>query len=114
MRLINTLIYKSANILRQHGVNFNELADARILAMRQEIQRLGQLEFKIEQYPDGSWTAESVNINGIITGGSNSRDISAAMRDAIFTYFSIPPHLCNGELLKAANEPVTLHQWVYV
>lgn len=115
MRLLNKTIYFAAKQLRQWGVDFNEAADARVQAMKQGIQCLGgRIEFKIEQYPDGSWAAESVNLDGIITGGTDASAITATIRDAIFTYFGIPPYLCNDAILRVDNEPVTLRQHVYV
>ncbi len=115
MRLLNKTIYIAANKLRRFGYDFNEISDARIIAMKNKIQQLGGgIEFKIEQYPNGSWTAESINIDGIITGGSNTKEATPMIRDAIFTYFGIPPHLCNDAVLRADNEPVTLKQHIYV
>jgi len=115
MRLLNKTIYLFAKQLRRWGYNFNEGTDQRILDMKKEIQGLGgKIEFKIEQYPDGSWTAESLNLDGVITGGTNTQEITPTIRDAIFTYFGIPPHLCNDAVLRANNEPVTLKQCVYV
>lgn len=85
--------------MRQWGYDFNENADVRVVAMKKEIQRLGgRIEFIIEQYPDGSWTAESKNIDGVITGGTNTKEVTPTIRDAVFTYFGIPPHLCNDAL----------------
>lgn len=115
MRLLNKTIYLVSKQLRHWGYNFNEETDQRILAMKKEIQSLGgRIEFKIEQYPDGSWAVESVNIDGVITGGTNSKAITSTIRDAVFSYFGIPPHLCNDAVLHADNEPVTLKQHVYV
>jgi len=115
MRLLNKTIYLVSQQLRRWGYNFNEEADQRILAMKKEIQHLGgRIEFKIEQYPDGSWTAESVNLDGVITGGTNTKEATPTIRDAVFTHFGIPPHLCNDTVLHADNEPVTLKQHVYV
>lgn len=115
MRFFNKTIYFGAKKLRQWGYNFNEISDERIQAMKKEIQGLGGgIEFKIEQYPDGSWTAESINLDGIITGGKDAKEITAMIKDAIFTYFGIPPHLCNDVVLHSDNEPVTLKQRVYV
>ena len=55
MRLLNKTIYLVAKQLRQWGYNFNENADERIFTMKREIQHIGgRIEFKIEQYPDGS------------------------------------------------------------
>lgn len=106
-------IYNIANLIRRAGFDLHEKNDARVIKMQQEISRIGKIEFKIEQYPDGSWVAESTNIDGIITGGKNSSNISATIKDAIFTYFEIPPYLCTDALLKADNEPVILTQRVY-
>lgn len=115
MSLLNKTIYLAAKQLRQWGYNFNENSDQRVLAMKKEIQRLGgRIEFKIEQYPDGSWTAESVNLDGVITGGLSTKEVAPTIKDAVFTYFGIPPHLCDDAALRADNEPVTLKQHVYV
>ncbi len=115
MRFLNKTIYLAANQLRKRGYDFKENADERVVAMKKEIRSLGGgIEFKIEQYPDGSWTAESINLDGVITGGSKANEISPMIRDTIFTYFGIPPHLCNDAVLRADNEPVTLTQRVYV
>lgn len=115
MRLSNKMIYFFAKQLRSLGYDFNKDSDPRVLAMRQKIQRLGgTIEFKIEQYPDGSWTAESVNVDGIITGGARAKESSAIIKDAVFTFFGIPPHLCDDAVLRTDNEPVILKQRVYV
>jgi hypothetical protein len=115
MRIINKIIYISAQQLRKMGYNFNESSDARVLVMKKEIKKIGgKIEFNIEQYPDGSWTAESTNIEGILTGGRNSKEITITIKDAIFTFFGIPPQLCNDNLLRGDNEPVTLKQHIYV
>lgn len=112
MRL-NRYIHTLSNLARKFGYNFDETKDARVIKMKREIDRVGKIEFKIEQYPDGSWSAESVNFDGIITGGTNTQKISSALRDAVFTYFEIPPHLCVDTLLRGDNEPVTVKQNVY-
>ena len=110
---LNKYIYNLSHIIRKFGFNFNELADNRVIAMQKEIAKIKKIEFKIEQYPDGSWTAEATNIDGIITGGKSTKNISSALKDAVFTYFEIPAHLCVDTLLKGDNEPVTLKQNVY-
>lgn len=81
--------------------------------MRTAIAQLGGIDFKLEFYPDGTWTAESTNIDGIITGGGDTKEVNSILKDAIFTYFEMPPHLCNDKLLQAPNEPVTLEQRVW-
>jgi len=112
MRL-NKYIYNLSNLARKMGHNFNEQSDERVAKMKREIDRIGKIEFKIEQYPDGSWTAESTNFDGIITGGTNRQNISSTIKDAIFTYFEIPPYLCVDTLLRGNNEPVIVTQSVY-
>lgn len=115
MKLINQTIYQISRLLRRFGMPMHEEHDHRVIAMKREIQRLGgRIEFKIEQHPDGTWTAESVTIDGIITGGDRGSDISATIKDAVFTFFEIPPQLCNDILLRSDNEPVTVMQRVYV
>lgn len=112
MRL-NKYIYNLSNLARKIGYNFDEQNDERVVKMKKEIDKIGSVEFKIEQYPDGSWSAESVNFDGIITGGTSTQNISSSIKDAIFTYFEIPPYLCNDILLRGNNEPVTIKQNVY-
>ena len=110
---VNKYIYKFSNLIRKMGIDLHENNDPRVIAMKKEIDKLGKIEFKIEQYPDGSWTAESTNLDGIITGGTNTQDISATIKDAVFTYFEIPPYLCVDSLLRRDNEPVTMRQNIY-
>ncbi len=115
MRLLNKIIYYTSRALRHLGYNFHEDADERVRAMKDVIRTIGgKIEFKIEQHPDGAWTAESVNIDGIITGGITTKEFSTTLKDAIFTYFRIPPYLCNDATLRTDNEPVTLMQRVYI
>lgn len=110
----NKIVYNLANLARKMGVDFHEADRAEVLAMKEAIAKLSnRIEFNIQQYPDGSWVAESTNIDGIITGGKNIKDMSPTMKDAVFTYFEIPPHLCVDSLLRADNEPVTITQRVY-
>ncbi|OGH60748.1 MAG: hypothetical protein A2848_00205 [Candidatus Magasanikbacteria bacterium RIFCSPHIGHO2_01_FULL_50_8] len=115
MRLKNRTIYTAAQMLRRWGVSFHETSDLRVQKMQREIRAVGgTIEFAIEQFPDGSWTAESKNIDGIITGGLTTRDMASLIKDAVFTYFGIPPHLCTDALLRAGDEPITSTQRVYV
>jgi len=110
---INKIIYNLSNLARKAGFDFKENENEKIKSMKNKILELSKVEFKIEQYPDGSWSAESTNIDGIITGGKSTKNIPVAIKDAIFTYFEIPPYLCVDGLLKSDNEPVTLTQRVY-
>ena len=112
MRL-NNFIYSLSNLARKIGYKFNEASDERVVKMKKEIDKIGKIELKIEQHPDGSWTAESVNFDGIITGGVSTQNISLMIKDAVFTYFEIPSYLCVDTLLKGDNEPVTIKQNVY-
>jgi hypothetical protein len=111
--MINRVVYNLASLARSLGINFNEDSHPKILAMKEKIAKLNRLEFKIEQYPDGSWTAESTNVDGIITGGKNTKDVAGTIKDAVFTYFEIPPYLCVDSLLRSDNEPVIITQRVY-
>ncbi|MFH1890164.1 MAG: hypothetical protein ABIJ91_01170 [Candidatus Kuenenbacteria bacterium] len=111
--LLNKYIYNLSNLARKMGYKLNEENDERVIRMKKEINRIDKIEFKIEQYPDGSWTAESVNIDGIITGGTSAQNISNMIKDAVFTYFEIPAYLCNNDLLQKDNEPVIIKQNVY-
>ena len=110
---LNKYIYNLSNLARKIGYNFDEQNDERVVKMKREIDKIGKIEFKIEQHPDGSWTAESTNFDGIITGGSCTQNMSSTIKDAVFTYFEIPPHLCVNTLLRGDNEPVTIKQNVY-
>lgn len=112
--MITKFIYSFSQLLRKLGVDFRETTHPKVREMRAQIVQLGAIKFKIEFYPDGSWSAESVNIDGIITGSSNVKEMNSFIRDAIFTYFEIPPYLCNDRLLKTDNEPATVTQKVYV
>lgn len=107
------IIYKLAQVLRLMGIRFHEENDARVKAMRAKISKLGSIQFSIEIFPDGSWVAESTNIDGILTGGSTKDSINENLKDAVFTYFEIPPHLCNDALIKTQGEPLKIEQRVY-
>ncbi len=101
--------------MRQLGVSHPRQNGLQLEAMKKEVAKIGgKIEFKIEQYPDGFWTAESINIDGIITGDKITKNVSATIRDAVFTYFGVPPYLCQDDILKADNEPTILTQKVYV
>jgi len=112
--MFNKIIFDLANLARKMGIDFKENSHVKVLAMKKEIAGLNnRIEFKIDHYPDGSWTAESTNIDGIITGGKNVKNITGVIKDAVFTYFEIPPQMCVDNLLRADNEPVTVMQRVY-
>ena len=110
---MNVIIYHFARFFRRFGVDFGAANDSRVKAMQTAIQKIGAIEFTIEVAEDGSWVAESKNIDGIITGGTKSQNIQEMIKDATFTYFEIPPQLCDERLMKTTGEKVTLEQRVY-
>lgn len=77
-----------------------------VRAMFEKISELpnGQLEFKINTAPNGEWMAESVNLPGILTGGTKDDDINALIEDATFTFFEIPSKYCSALKLFNAGE----------
>ena len=115
-RLQNQILYFSANQLRKLGVHFDGSANEQVLEMKRVIQALDNsaVDFKIDNHPDGSWVAESTNIDGIITGSADPREIPALIRDAVFTYFEVPPQFCKDELLRSDNEPARVEQRLHV
>ena len=115
-RLQNQIIYFSSNQLRKLGVDLGESGSKQVATMKQTINALNNnaVEFQIENHPDGSWVAESTNIDGIITGSKDPREKLALIRDAIFTYFEVPPQFCRDELLLSDNEPVQVKQSLHV
>ena len=102
--------------MRRGGYNFNELSDKNVQEMQHTIESLdnGAVSFKIDIQPNGYWIAESINIDGIMSGGPDASGIPAMLKDAIFTYFEIPPKLCNDSLLHATNEPSKVVRQVHV
>lgn len=101
--MVTRLIFRLGHYLRQFGL-VNLDSSAEVQNMRRVLQDLGGISFTIELMPDGAWVAESTNIDGIITGGKDSRRINQEVKDAVFTYFGIPPYLCDDSLLKGPNE----------
>lgn len=110
------LVYSFAHLLRSWGVKFNEENDPRVQEMKSTIGALknGAINLNVEQYPDGSWSAEATNLEGLITGGRDVTEAPELIKDAIFTYFEIPPHLANDRLLRSDNEPKTVEQRIHV
>lgn len=115
-RLSNQMIYIMANTLRRANIKLNEGDNPNVIDMRNTIDSLENkgINFYIEQSPDGSWVAQSTNIDGIMTGGSAPNEIPDMLKDAIFTYFEIPPQFCNTDLLRGSSEPVRVQQRVTV
>src|SRR3989338_4970151 len=113
--MFNRYIYNLSRIAKKLGYNFDAQNDPRVIAMRNKIHGLGGIHFEIKVGADKSWTAESTNIDGIITGGKDyPNDYYDTVKDAVFTYFEIPPQLCEDMLLRLNNEPVTITQSIYV
>lgn len=111
--MFTKMIFEASVVLRKFGFHFNEVQNPSIIEMRRVLSDLNSIQFKIEFYPDGKWTAESENIDGIITGGDDNKKIKEELKDAIFTYFDVPPHLANDALIRANNEPVVVSRNVY-
>ena len=107
-RLQNQFLFIGAKVLRHFGYSFNEESDPRVEELQRTINSLDNraIQFSIQTAPDGTWVAESTNLDGIITGGNDPRKLNEALKDAIFTYFQIPPHLCVDALLNTENELV--------
>ncbi len=111
--MFREIMFKIGQILRKMGIDLRAGKHLAVLNMKKKLKEIKGIDFKIEVYPDGSWTAESINIDGIITGGKNIKEESSEIRDAIFTYFDIPSYLCDDNLLRGSNEPVTVFQRVW-
>ena len=110
---MNKFIYQFAQVLRKIGFDFHETNDPRVKIMQTIIKELGSIKFRIEVQSDGSWVAESLNLDGIITGGRKQQNINELIKDAVFTYFQIPPYLCNDALVKSSSQSMTIEQQVY-
>lgn len=111
--MFNKIIFNINQVLKIFGIGFNQTDYPQLILMKDKIKELNGINFKIEFYPNGSWTAESVNIDGILTGSDNVKKLNYLIKDAIFTYFEIPPQFCDNSFLKADNEPVTVTQKIY-
>lgn len=112
--MFRKFVFNSSQVLRRLGFSFNERSNPSVIRMQEEIRRLGgAIRFKIEHHPDGSWSAESDNVDGIITGSNDVKETNSMIKDAVFTYYRIPSQLCNNNLLKSDNEAVTVTQAVY-
>lgn len=106
-----SLTFKFVTLARKMGIKPNPLSCQGVEDMRREIDTLGAeggIKFEIGMYPDGSWSAKSTNVEGIITGGFNQSEIPEMIKDAIFTYYDIPPQYCDDRLLKGTGEKKTL------
>lgn len=115
-RLQNQAIYMISNAVRKRGWHINDTKNPQVQDMQSTIASLEDkaIHFYIEQSPDGTWVAQSTNIDGIMSGGKDPKEIPELLRDAVFTYFEVPPIHCNDALLKSDNEPAKLQQRVHV
>lgn len=84
-------LYQFVSLARKLGHDFRAADNTTVQAMRQAISQLehGTIQFSIRTKPDGTWLAQSSNVDGIITGGTNQTDQDAMIKDAIFTYYGI-------------------------
>lgn len=106
-----SLTFKFATLAKKLGVTSHPLSCQKVKDMRDEIDALGSeggVKFEVGMYPDGSWSAKSTNVDGIISGGFHQSEISEMIKDAIFTYYDIPPQYCNDALLKSSGEKKTV------
>lgn len=103
--MLTKTIYAGAMRLRKWGFDFNETQNPLVQEMQKTIQDLKGIQFDVTiDKETNEWVAESSNIDGIITSGASYPcDFSENTKDAIFTYFEIPPYLCNDALLHSAQ-----------
>ena len=107
--------YKTVRAMRKLGLGFDPSKSEEIKNMREVMASLsgGGIQFTVSREANGEWMAESVNIDGILTGGDAKDDVDEMIKDAIFTYFGIPPQFCDDSLLREASEPVVIKQEVF-
>jgi len=107
--------YRVAKLLRRAGAKFDAKKCKEIINMQEVINSLsgGSLQFTVSREANGDWIAESVNISGILTGGTAEDDIAEMLKDAIFTYFEVPARYCDDALLREAGEPVIIKQEIF-
>ncbi|MBR2709836.1 hypothetical protein IKE72_02025 [Candidatus Saccharibacteria bacterium] len=107
--------YKIIKSLKSLGVDFSAEADIAVQNMRQKINALpgGSVQFTVTTDANGDWVAESVNVPGIVTGGTKKDDINEMTKDAIFTYYEIPAKYCDDRLIREAAEPVTTRHQLF-
>lgn len=111
--MFTKFLFNIGQLMRRFGFDFKEIRNPAFFAMQKKLHELGGINFKIEFHPDGSWSAESINIDGIITGGNDIKKSGKIIKDAVFTYFEVPPYLVNFQSVTMNNEPVTMSQKVY-
>lgn len=109
-------IYQATKVLCLLGFSFDDSKSEAVQTLKRELRGLhnSRIEFYIEQYPDGTWTAESTNVDGIATGGTDPREISDSLKDAVLTYYEVPAMYYDTVKIRSDNEPVTVQQKVHV
>jgi len=107
-----SLKYQLASYMRSKGYNFKEHLRPEVIEMQKEINALSNksINFEIKVYPDGSWTAIATNVKGLLTGSHKQSEINELIKDAIFTYYGVPPKYAHDKLLRNTGEPVTAEQ----
>lgn len=90
--------YKLAQFLHALHLSPDPKKSPDVQKMFNTIKKLegGRIEFKITFYQNNDWSAESVNLPGIITAGDSHEDIDTMVEDAVFTYFNIPSRYCTS------------------
>lgn len=111
-----SVAYKLAQFARKYGHDFKALDNPDVIEMRSEIASLddGTITFQVSGYEDGSWSATSTNVEGIITGSRNIAEIDDVIRDAVFTYYGIPAKYADDRLLKHIGQPINTEREVLV
>ena len=107
--------YKIAKLLRKAGAKFDAAKCPEVINMQEVVAALsgGSIQFTVSREPNGDWIAESVNIRGILTGGTAADDVNKMIKDAIFTYFEVPARYCDDALIRASGEPVVVTQEMF-
>ncbi len=98
------------------GMKVDPLSSGEVREMREAIDSLGEggIKFEIGTYADGSWSARSTNVEGIITGGFDRSEMTEMVKDAIFTYYGVPPQYCEDKLLQGTGEKKTVKNEILV
>ena len=104
--------YKMAKTIKNLGINFDARECEAVHNMRDVIASLpgASIQFAISREPNGNWVAESINISGILTGGTAKDDAQEMIKDAIFTYFEIPARYCDDSIIRAVDKSITIKQ----
>lgn len=107
--------YRLARLVKQMGLQCNPQKCEALLGMQKEMATLRDgIQFSITRDASGGWVAESANIDGILTGGGPNDSVDNMIKDAIFTYYGVPPEYCDGALIRSASESATTKQAMYV